>query len=258
MKIKSYNWIYLLVALPLIILDASLLMLLCHRHLWAVILIAVVTVLIIWRMTKTFLNMPHSEQSYGKLESYDINIDLESDAEFYLSEEMGRYEFMGRTVEIISPLSFKGQNPKVVINPKMVDKYGKRFAQIATTRELLKNEYGVNVKNFTQFIASLLLPVALLLAYFLFRVRLAGVFSYFILNFALPMIIAICFVGLMFFWNVTISKRDYRIDKMLLKYFRKHEVEDFIRRMNEAEGANDSEKSRNFNNYFSEDRIKKL
>ena len=258
MKIKSYNWTYLLASLPLIILDASLFMLLCRKHLWAVILIAVVAALIIWRMARTFICMPHSEKAYGKLESYDLNIAMESDADFYLSEEMGRYEFMGRTVEIISPLSFKGQRPKVAINARMVEKYGKRFAQIAATRELLKNEHGVNAKNFVQFITSLLLPVALLLSYFLFRVQLSGVFSYFILNFALPMIISIGFVGLMFYWNVSISKRDYRIDQMLLRYFKKHEVEDFIRRMNEVEGVNDSEKSRKFNNYFSEDRIKKL
>ncbi len=258
MKIKSYNWIYLLVSLPLIIADSSLLMMLCHRYMWAVILIALGTAFIIWRMVRTFIYMPHSEKSYGKLESLDISIPLESDAAFFTSEDMGRYEFMGRTVEIISPLSFKGMQPKVVVNPKMIEKYGKRFAQIAITRELLKNRYAVNVRNFVQFIVSLLVPVGFLLAYFLFRLKLVSVFSPFILTFALPMMIAIAFVGLMFFWNVTISKRDYKVDHDLLEFFRKHEVEDFIRKMNEAEGVNDSEKSRKFNNYFSEDRIKKL
>ncbi len=258
MDLKSYNWLYLAVSLPLIALDAIALIALSGGRIWLVAIICAALVYLYVTLVRKFSQMPHRLEEYGELVPYAPDLPFAVNAEFYLSEEMARHDFMGRTVEIVSSLRQGNAPLKVMVNPEMKRKFGPGFTSIAISREVLKNKQAVNIKNYAAFVAIITMAIAVIAGYFLFRTQLAAHLSQFVLSFVLPVGIPFSAVLLLFLWNKGISRKDYRLDQELLRYFRLGEVEDFIVKMDGFEGKGDSDKARSFNDYFSKERIRKL
>ena len=225
---KSYNWQYILPTVFFIALDSFMLSCLVKRHIWAVILIDIIAIALIAKVISKFSNLPHPIDKYGKLEKADFQISSNKDIEVYLSETMGKYDFLGRIAEVTSSLSGKAEN-KLIINKKILEEEGKRFVQMAGTREILKYNRKIHLKNYLGVsipVLAIIAIVATFLAFYsFFSERLPLVF----LTFLLPFLLAALFVGSLFHWNKMISQRDFLLDREMLNYYRLEEVEAFIK-----------------------------
>ncbi len=258
MRLKSSNWLYLVISVPSVVLVASIAGAVFWTYKWAVIAIDALAILLAFKAVKKFSNMPKPLSSYSELkEVEDFSIPLEVDMDFFISPSLSQYDFMGRSAEIISPFSFGECRPKMVLNPKLL-KEDKRFMEIVATREVLKYQSKTNVKNFAGIVLPITLMLVSVLLYALYRTQLSRIFSGIVLNFLIPFAIALIFVAFMFLWTSSISHRDTKLDIELLKYFKRHEVENFILKLEAYESEGDGVKGKTFNEYFAQERIKKL
>ena len=182
MKFKSTNIYYMLGLIPLTVLDFALGMWLARAHLWLVIVLGGICALLVHSIIKKFRCVPHTEKSYGTLKPSSLTLPGNYDVAVYESEEMGKYDFMVRTAELISPMRFKGQKPKLIINPKMRREYGDTFVQIAAVRELRRYETNGALRLLLRLVMSVEAMAAVALSVFAFQVDLSLYFSNFFLN----------------------------------------------------------------------------
>ncbi|MEG2843281.1 MAG: hypothetical protein RR900_07325, partial [Ruthenibacterium sp.] len=180
MKLKSTNIYYLLGLIPLTVLDFTLGMVLAKSHLWLVIALGALCVLSVYAIIKKFIWVPHSEKSYGNLKSVEFSLPVDYEVDLYESEKMACYDFLVRVAELISPLSFHGERPKLVINPNLRAQYGDAFMQIAAVRELRRYEKKGALRTLLRLVMPVELLLALVLSVFAFQVDLTQYFSFFV------------------------------------------------------------------------------
>lgn len=257
MSKKSYNWQFMIPTIGLVSIDCILLSYIARNYILAIIAIFLVYVLIIFKVVTKFLEMPHKVSKYGKLEDATFDIPGNTNIKVFLSSEMGRFDFLGRVAELTSSIFQKEEN-KLILNQELLEKKGKRFMQMAGTREILKFNNKIYLKNYLGVILPILIASGLAFAYFAFASQLYERFPLPMLNFIFPFLLAILFVFSLFRWNSSISKRDSMLDKEMLNYYRLEEIEFFIKEEEKILSKGDPEKSRVFNDHFSKERISKL
>ena len=254
MKIKSANWMYIVAILPLLVVDFCLGMWLARNKLWLVMLLGVFCLATVAWVFRKFREMPKSMDTYGEYRKADLELPVEANVELYWAEGMAQFEFLSRIVELATPLFPKKDEPfKLMMNPKMREKYGDTFMKVAATREL------ESMRTYTSFksMIGLVLPFEILATGLLlvanFHLQLETVLGGFWVNMVGPFLVVAFFGLCLFFWNKRISKDDIRLDCYLLAHFSKEEIEEYIcitEKMMEG-GA----KGKEFSEHYKNDRL---
>ena len=258
MKLKRTNWYYMAGLLPGTMLNICLGMYLARNILWLKTVILLSGAVVCAGIVKKFCAVPHSEKSYGQMKPFGMKLPVSYEVDLYLCEEMSRYEFLNRMVEVISPVRMKEQRTKIAVNPVILEKYGEGFMRIAVLREIRRFEMGTAWKTLVFLAAPLELFLAAVLAIFAFQTEIAAYMGYFAVNVALPFGMVVFLAVVLFCWNRYISKSDIALDSYLLKYFSVKEVEAYIQKVEEMEQKQETENSRKFSQHYAQERIEKL
>lgn len=147
MKLKRTNWYYMAGLLPGTMLNICLGMYLARNILWLKTVILLSGAVVCAGIVKKFCAVPHSEKSYGQMKPFGMKLPVSYEVDLYLCEEMSRYEFLNRMVEVISPVRMKEQRTKIAVNPVILEKYGEGFMRIAVLREIRRFEMGTAWKT---------------------------------------------------------------------------------------------------------------
>lgn len=256
MKIKSPNWMYLAAILPLLIVDVCLGMYLARNRLWLVVLLGVLGVAMAAAVVRKFVIMPKPMENYGKYQQAELELPVQSNVELYWSDEMAKFDFLYRIVEVVTPLLPKDKNFKVMMNPEMAKTHGETFMRIAVTRELEA------IKRHTSFtaMAGLVVPIEALACCLMlaasFHLELEKALGGFVVNMAGPTVAVALFGLCLYFWNKNISRQDLILDRTLLAHFSKEEIEEYIcitEKMLEGGG-----REKEFSEHYKNDRINAL
>ena len=188
MKLKRTNWYYMAGLLPGTMLNICLGMYLARNILWLKTVILLSGAVVCAGIVKKFCAVPHSEKSYGQMKPFGMKLPVSYEVDLYLCEEMSRYEFLNRMVEVISPVRMKEQRTKIAVNPVILEKYGEGFMRIAVLREIRRFEMGTAWKTLVFLAAPLELFLAAVLAIFAFQTEIAAYMGYFAVNVALPLV----------------------------------------------------------------------
>lgn len=258
MKLKAPNLWYILGTVPVLMMDFVLGAWLARGMVWLSVLLLLLGLLVSVALVRKFIVLPKPRKHYGTPEPVDLDLPITCNAVFYRCPEMEKYEFLHRSVEIVSPIG-NGNNPfSVMINPALGKKYGSDYEKVAVMREL----ENFRRKNSLKSLIGLLLPVEVLAAAVLaavaFGPQIEAVVGSFALYFAAPFVAVAAFGGCLYLWNRTIIRQDKELDAFLLGYFSKAQVEKYIQitEKNQAEGEN--EKARVFSEHYRDDRLKAL
>ena len=258
MKLKSPNVWFIFGTVPVLVLDFVLGAWFARGMVWLSVVLLLLGLLAAVALVRKFIVMPKPRNRYGTPEPFALELPINCNAEFYHCPEMAKYEFLLRTVEVVSPL-WNGKKPfQVMINPTLAEKYGQDFEKVAVVREL----ENFRRKNSLKSLVGLLLPVEVLAAAVpaavAFGPQLEAVLGSFVLYFAAPFAAVAAFGGCLYLWNRTISIQDKQLDAFLLGYFSKEQVKQYIQVTEKMNAEGGSEKSRVFTEHYRDDRLKAL
>lgn len=254
MKLKSPNVWFIFGTVPVLVLDFVLGAWFARGMVWLSVVLLLLGLLAAVALVRKFIVMPKPRNRYGTPEPFALELPINCNAEFYHCPEMAKYEFLHRTVEVVSPL-WNGKKPfQVMINPTLAEKYGQDFEKVAVVREL----ENFRRKNSLKSLVGLLLPVEVLAAAVpaavAFGPQLEAVLGSFVLYFAAPFAAVAAFGGCLYLWNRTISIQDKQLDAFLLGYFSKEQVKQYIQVTEKMNAEGGSEKSRVFTEHYRDDR----
>ncbi|HBI71789.1 MAG TPA: hypothetical protein DDY59_01195 [Lachnospiraceae bacterium] len=257
MKLKSLNIYYIIGIIPLTVINFILGIKLASNKIWLACIISIIGIAVISGLIKKFMVMPYSVASYGKLIPLSLDLPVESNTLLYTSETMDKYDFLSRTVEIISPIR---QNGKfiVAVNPKLLRKYGKNFTKCAVVRELKKYSTASGLKVILGLVIPMEVLASIIMSVFAFHLNLSKYFSGFVINFILPFIVVVIFGFTLYTWNRFVSKQDMKLDRYLLEYFSSSDVAHYVKVMNELQSMDEKDNSKKFNQHYSEERLKNI
>lgn len=258
MKLKCTNWYYMAGLLPVTLLNICLGMYLVRNIPWLEIAVFLAGAAVCVYIVKKFIAVPYSEKSYGKMQPLFMELPVSYEVDLYICEEMARYDFLNRVVEVISPVRMKKRRVKVAVNPAILKGYGEGFMKIAILREIRRFEKGVAWKSLVLLVLPLELVFATGLAAFAFQAKIAAYVGYFAVNVVLPFGIVVILAIALFLWNRYISAQDMALDRYLLKFFSAKEVEAYIRSVEEMEQSQETENSRKFSQHYAQERIERL
>lgn len=258
MKLKAPNLWYILGTVPVLMLDFILGARLARGMVWLSVLLLLLGLLASAALVRKFIVLPKPRKHYGTPEPADLDLPITCNAVFYRCPEMAKYEFLHRSVEIVSPIGNGNKPFSVMINPTLKKKYGPDHEKVAVMREL----ENFRCKNSLKSLIGLLLPAELLVAAVLaavaFGPQLEAAVGSFMLYFAAPFAAVAAFGGCLYLWNRTITRQDKELDAFLLNYFSKEQVEKYIRITEKAQAEGGNEKARVFNEHYRDDRLKAL
>ena len=136
MKLKSPNVWFIFGTVPVLVLDFVLGAWFARGMVWLSVVLLLRGLLAAVALVRKFIVMPKPRNRYGTPEPFALELPINCNAEFYHCPEMAKYEFLHRTVEVVSPL-WNGKKPfQVMINPTLAEKYGQDFEKVAVVREL--------------------------------------------------------------------------------------------------------------------------
>ena len=136
MKLKSPNVWFIFGTVPVLVLDFVLGAWFARGMVWLSVVLLLLGLLAAVALVRKFIVMPKPRNRYGTPEPFALELPINCNAEFYHCPEMAKYEFLHRTVEVVSPL-WNGKKPfQVMINPTLAEKYGQDFEKVAVVREL--------------------------------------------------------------------------------------------------------------------------
>ena len=167
MKLKSPNVWFIFGTVPVLVLDFVLGAWFARGMVWLSVVLHLLGLLAAVALVRKFIVMPKPRNRYGTPEPFALELPINCNAEFYHCPEMAKYEFLHRTVEVVSPL-WNGKKPfQVMINPTLAEKYGQDFEKVAVVRELenFRRKNSLNLWNRTISIQDKQLD-AFLLGYF--------------------------------------------------------------------------------------------
>ena len=232
-KIRSNNWCYLMGILPFIVI----MLVIAETRIsvvWEQVAVAVLVTIIVISLIRKFLYLPYSLDKYGECKEIKLDLPVDWDVKIYSCEEMDRYPFLKRYVEIFSPLiRGKDKEIKVMVSPFFLKKQKSRFVEICVTREIVKYCRKVQIKTTLGVVIPILAWLTFLEAFFLLGWKDMFVKYSGITNFFGPILTAAIIIITLFLWNASISKMDYKLDAELKKYYHKTEIADYIRKWDE-------------------------
>lgn len=259
MRLKSVNKYYILGIVPLLIIVFTLSLKLFYNNKWLFYSLLMFAVLLFYQLIKKFVFMPRPLKEYGDLKKINFNLPIDYNVELYSSQRMDKYFLETKIVEVFSPLYLKrDENIKVIVNEKLLENREKSFIIIAICRELEKYRRKIQAKVILALLIPVLASLVVLLVGILTKVSLLDYFSPVIVHFLLPFLAVIALLIYLFLWNQYISKQEIKLDLFLTSYFDINDVESYISQVEEMEGRVESDKYKEFNNYYVEKRIKKL
>lgn len=256
--LKSSNWIYMAITLPLLFIDGVLGIIVAGRHPVIQVLILGALVFAAVKIIGKFSHMPYKKAAYADIESIDLDIPLDWSVSVCTSAKMAEYDFLGRIAEVVSPMKM-GKRPCVVaVNPSVLEKEGKTYMRIAVTREVLRYAKRIPAKLFALIALPVMLFIGVILFFFSFHQVLTSYFSMAALNLLLPFALMLLFLLSLFFWNSRVAYYDTVLDTALLEYFPKQAVIDYVKRTEAMMAKGDKEKSKVFNEHFLSSRVRKI
>ena len=256
--LRSCNWIYMVITLPLMCLDGVLAAVLARRYPLLQVLILGVLAFAIVKAIGKFSHMPYRKEAYADLERIALDIPLDWDVEAYASAKMAEYDFMTRIAEVVSPMRMGGKPAVVAVNPKVLESEGKTYMRIAATREVLRYARRISVKLYALIALPIMLFISVVLLFFSFHQVLTSYFSMAALNLLLPFALMLLFLLSLFFWNSRVSRSDTALDIALLDYFPKQEVVSYVKKTEALMEKGDKEKTKVFNEHFLSSRVEKI
>jgi hypothetical protein len=257
MKWKSTNWLYLLgIGLPLALITAFGALLAWPRLLYA-LPVAALGVICMAALFRKVLFMPRALAEYGDLEPLDLPLPVYGDAGLFTSAAMNKYEFLCRTVEVLSPFRLSGKPPVAVINPGLAS-LGEDFIRIAAVRELRRYQGAYPVRAALRLLAPPLTAVALVMAAVYFELPVSEWLNPFLLQFAAPFLAMLLLLAHLYFWNRSLSAQDCTLDLFLTGVFPLEQVKRYIIASEEWERRYEKEKHSEFNRRSADTRITQL
>lgn len=259
MSIKSINKYYILGIIPLITIDFTLLLILVYKNEWIFYPVLMAGVLIIYQFIKKFSFMPRPLKEYKDLKKIKLKLPIHYDVEYFSSQDLDKYSFLVRIVEVLSPLYLKrGEKIKVVVSEKILKTQSPTFVKIAVCREIEKYRTKSLLKIILVLVVPILTIISIVLLGMILKINLLTYFNPFVAYFLLPFFAVVLLVAYLFFWNQYISNQETKLDAFLTSYFRVEDVEKYINQIEKLEGGVENSKYQAFNNYYAKQRIKKL
>lgn len=125
MKLKSPNVWFIFGTVPVLVLDFVLGAWFARGMVWLSVVLLLLGLLAAVALVRKFIVMPKPRNRYGTPEPFALELPINCNAEFYHCPEMAKYEFLHRTVEVVSPL-WNGKKPfQVMINPTLAENTGR-------------------------------------------------------------------------------------------------------------------------------------
>lgn len=258
MKWRSSNVWYLAgIGIPLAII-AVLGIKAVWPSIWGSAAILVITVLLLRALIGKTRFIPHPLAQYGELKPQELDLPGNPGVDLYTSGSMCRYDFVLRIVEFLSPLSFEGGRPKVVINPRLLEEKGERFMQIAVMREVERYRRNYQAVSILRLVLPLFAFAIAVLTVFAFDIPLTERLGVFWVQFAMPFLYTILLGLHLFFWNRRISAMDGELDLFLTSVFTVEDVKRYIISVGELERGYEKSKTSTLNQHYINTRLKQL
>lgn len=259
MKWKSTNIFYFIgVGLPLIVAAALSIRLAYPGKIWVIVLVAVVAALILKTVIKKTLWVPNSIDSYGEITLLELELPKEYGVDVYTSETMCKYDFIFRLAELVSPLAFRGNRPKIMVNPKMLKEEGEDFIKIAVTEQIERYRSKYQLFTTLRLVCPILLIVIAGLSIFVLNINLSVYIPGFLLSYLAPAILLGIFMLHLFLWNRSLSKKDQKIDTILATLFPMEDVKSYIKTVDRLERKGEKDNKAQVSQHYLEQRLKHL
>lgn len=260
-KLHTINWYYLAGTIPFCLGLTGMSLKLADEMWQKALILAAGCAVILWIVRK-FWYLPRPEREYGELEAYDLDLPEPFNVRTYLCPELDHYDFLQRSIEILSPLFRRqGEDFKLVISPKLLREQGDGLVRIAAMREILRFRRAVQARISLGLVTPALAFACLAEGYFVWEWKeqwefLAGYSSFFG-----PVLIALLVICFLLVWNGQVSRLDYQSDKALRQYFSREEIVEYIEkwdRLFAAEPEEGNAKSRQLEEFYVQQRIARL
>lgn len=259
MRLKRNNIYYIIGIVPLSLVVTVFALILSYEKVWLFYTLLILASLILYSVVRKFNCLPRPLREYKDLRPIKLNLPVQYDVQYVVSKDLDQYAFLGRVVEIISPLYMKkGEKIRVVISEEKRKTYGDAFIKMAVCRELEKYRSKSAVKILLSLITPVLAVAAVTLAFFVFKIDVLQYFNYFVAYFLFPFLATALLLSYLFFWNKYVTKEEVRLDTFLISHFSKEDVEKYIKTVEVIEGGDTTRKHQDFEKYYTAQRIKKL
>jgi len=257
-QLKSTNNLYILGTVPLICISMIGAILLSETS-WLELLFALIGIVLIVFIVRKSLFLPRKKEVYSDLQPFNLELPTPYNVQLYTSDNMMKYDFLNRWVEIISPLKFQSDMPVMIaINPKILSDETESFTKIAITREIENYKNKSQIKTILGLAVPVLLVIVLTEMYFLFDLDIFGWINPNVFTFFAPFVCVLLFVFVVITWNTNVSKQDYKVDKQLLKYFDKTHIIQYIQRNEELAFHGQKANRRAVQNHYVDERVLRL
>lgn len=212
---------------------------------------------LIWLIAKVRC-LPRPAGSYTGLEPLALALPVECNVRLCLCPEMARYEFLHRTIELVTPLRQGRDEPFLLaVNPALLRQEGESFVRVAAMREIERSRRQEQLKT----VLSLLVPLLCLglLAELTALARRAGAAAptgvWALLE---PTLLAAGVVLTLYGWNRGVSRQDLRLDAALKEWFSTEQIVQYIRRSEAMLQEGQKEEQRAVQQHLAQQRIDAL
>lgn len=257
-KLKSTNLLYMIGILPLWTVAIVSGMLLVGTG-WVQVLLGIVGAYLFYFVVKKFLFLPRPKAEYSDLVPLAITVPGKYHVALFTSERMAQYEFLNRSVEVISPFTFAQDAPvQIVVNPQLLKEQGERFVQVSVMREIENYRNKSHLKNILGLLVPLLLLVVFVEWFFLLQIDLSAVLGIGVLTYVGPFAGVVAILLILMGWNKSVSYQDRKVDQILLGYFPRQDVAKQIEQSEAAFSKDAKENQRPIYQHYTQERIDKL
>ncbi len=237
-RLKSTNMLYLVGILPLWLAVCGVGILLVPV-LWGKLLAGGIGLAACLWLCHKVACLPRPRREYKDLVPLELSLPGGCQVSLYTSEQMARYDFLHRTVELIRPLISDQEHPvTLVVNPELLRQEGEEFVQIAAMREIESHRRHEQLRT----VLGLVLPilgVALAVELAVLAHRMGWLPNSSLLMMMEPAVAVALLVGALYRWNRSVSNRDFLMDQAMTAYFTKEQLVRYLRREQTLEQQNE-------------------
>lgn len=256
-RLKSGNVWYLAVLAPLWA-AVCVCGLLLANSLWLRAVIAAAGIAALGWLLRKVLCLPRPAGSYTGLEPLELKLPVECNVRPCLCSEMARYDFLHRTLELVTPLRQKAGEPFLLaVNPELLKQEGEGYVRIAAMREIERCRRQEQLKTVLGLLTPLLsLGLLAELAVLARRAGAAAPTGFWQL--LEPVALAAAVILILYGWNRGVSRQDLRLDAALRQWFGVEEIVQYIRRSEAMLQEGEKEERQAIQQHFVQQRIDAL
>ncbi len=256
-RLKSGN-VWYLVALAPLWAAVCILGGLLANSLWLRAVIAAAGLGALAWLCRKVLCLPRPAASYTGLEPLGLALPVQCNVRLCLCGEMARYEFLHRTVELVTPLRQKAGEPFLLaVNPELLRQEGEGYVRIAAMREIERCRRQEQLKTVLGLLTPLL-GLALLAELAALARRAGAAAPTGVWALLEPTLLAAAAVLALYGWNQGVSRQDLRLDAALKEWFTVPELVQYIRRSEAMLQEGEKEERRAVQQHFVQQRIDAL